>query len=484
MDQCVRELASTCLDWIYNPKRQTHKLPRPEGPLCSKEDLELGNDSTLQLRTQDTDSGTYWGMRFQHPDSDDPDLIWATEITLHPAENNSIHFACSVFLGRSEFSYSPVKRFVTRPKIVATVLEKFQSDSIFPVSTKAFSCPDDPALVSKFVEFLESPSRRLPVVVISAAEDGGYFTDASSVASKLAGLAHVIAFDNDHVAEVFTTHFADSLSVFAGGIRIYWPGFSRVSNRFDHPLFTRQSLQRINARHPKAISNLLLSRIAEVAAFSVGDSFLSWHGLLSIIRKSEMSRAREDEDWQTLAEQYADENDALELELTTSREALERQSRETNEARQQADHWKNTYLALAAGEDGIQDETKQSAIASVADALDTANAEFSDTLVFAPNSKSDPDTPFSNPTEVYGALRWLATRYRDARSGKTPCPDLDMDLRGTIESWTWSGGQSSVTTGEHKAWYQAVHNGKKHEIGEHIGTGSSKDARHTIRIGF
>ena len=91
----------------------------------------------------------------------------------------------------------------------------------------------------------------------------------------------------------------------------------------------------------KAISNLLLSRIAEVAAFSVGDSFLSWHGLLSIIRKSEMSRAREDEDWQTLAEQYADENDALELELTTSREALERQSRETNEARQQADHWKN-----------------------------------------------------------------------------------------------------------------------------------------------
>jgi hypothetical protein len=38
--------------------------------------------------------------------------------------------------------------------------------------------------------------------------------------------------------------------------------------------------------------------------------------------------------------------------------------------------------------------------------------------------------------------------------------------------------------GQYKDWYCCQFEGRKWELGEHIGTGASKDARHTIRIGF
>ena len=70
------------------------------------------------------------------------------------------------------------------------------------------------------------------------------------------------------------------------------------------------------------------------------------------------------------------------------------------------------------------------------------------------------------------------------RSGNPPGTTLDLDIKQTLPTWFYSGGQKEPLMKDFKEWYQTQFGGKKIWIPEHIGTGSSKDARHTIRLGF
>ncbi len=85
------------------------------------------------------------------------------------------------------------------------------------------------------------------------------------------------------------------------------------------------------------------------------------------------------------------------------------------------------------------------------------------------------DTPFANPTEVFDALAWLATAYRNGptdRIGET-CP-----------GWFYKSNQSAPTMGRFPDWYRTRVNGTAWQLASHLGKGTSHDPHHTIRIAF
>ncbi len=91
--------------------------------------------------------------------------------------------------------------------------------------------------VEGFIDFLEGPTRRAPVLAISTATDGVQFVDAAEIARRLTGVCHVFHLSPAASWEL-TTHLGKVLSVFNGAARLYLPGFNReTSAPYDHPLW-------------------------------------------------------------------------------------------------------------------------------------------------------------------------------------------------------------------------------------------------------
>jgi hypothetical protein len=123
-------------------------------------------------------------------------------------------------------------------------------------------------------------------------------------------------------------------------------------------------------------------------------------------------------------------------------------------------------------------------IEDVSTAVAVAKEKFADELLFQPNSKSDIEAnPFAKPKTVWTALEWLATIYYRSRMGEFRVSDFNLSIL-KVCGWRYKGNQSNLTMRRYKPWYTTSLNGKTFWLKRHIGTGSGKDARHTIRIAF
>ena len=130
----------------------------------------------------------------------------------------------------------------------------------------------------------------------------------------------------------------------------------------------------------------------------------------------------------------------------------------------------------------IEDVPKQ--LNTVGDAVNYAREMFPDRLVLRTNSKSVvQDNPFERPEDVWRALEWLATTYHSAKIGESSVPDFDLSIREMC-GWWYKSDQHETTRNKYRDWYTTRVNGDRRWMLEHIGTGGSKDARHTIRIAF
>ena len=141
-------------------------------------------------------------------------------------------------------------------------------------------------------------------------------------------------------------------------------------------------------------------------------------------------------------------------------------------SRRTEEQWRQAYVESRKGR--RPDETPVS-IDSVGEAVALAREAFPDRLLIKLNSRSNENTPFTNPAEVYDALAWLATAHCDAN---------DKRIGEACSGWTYKASQREDSIAKYREWYETLANGKTWYLGAHIGKGTSRDPRHTIRIGF
>ena len=123
-------------------------------------------------------------------------------------------------------------------------------------------------------------------------------------------------------------------------------------------------------------------------------------------------------------------------------------------------------------------------IKDVRTAVAVAREKFADKLLFQPNSKSAiEDNPYERPKEVWAALEWLATTYYRSKMGEEKVARFAPSLLKAC-GWRYSGNQSQMTMRKYESWYKTTLNGKDYWLKSHVGTGSNKDPRYTIRIAF
>ena len=118
----------------------------------------------------------------------------------------------------------------------------------------------------------------------------------------------------------------------------------------------------------------------------------------------------------------------------------------------------------------------------VASVLDFVESRWPEGLRLALNGSSDRRLYFDQPNQVYSALEWLATTYRNSRTGEKLVANLDVSLFTTC-GWRYRPFQSEVTVGKYRSDYQTTDNDKKYALEEHIGRGTGRTPGQ-IRIAF
>ena len=123
-------------------------------------------------------------------------------------------------------------------------------------------------------------------------------------------------------------------------------------------------------------------------------------------------------------------------------------------------------------------------VESVNDAVEMARSQFRQELLFSPNSESNvEDNPFNDPARVWEALKWLATTYFASKMGRVRVTDFDQSVKEAC-GWWYKGDQGETTVSKFEKSYTTRVNGKRYTLVEHIGKGTTFDARYTIRIAF
>lgn len=170
------------------------------------------------------------------------------------------------------------------------------------------------------------------------------------------------------------------------------------------------------------------------------------------------------------------DNRTLREEKAVGDEETGRLREEVARSRRMEEHWRRAYIEeRRQTRVGDGEPVAAELVGSVREAIAQARRMFPDRLLIKLNSRSNEDTPFMNPPEVFDPLAWLATAYRNGpadRIGET-CP-----------GWFYKSNQSAPTMGRFRDWYRTHVNGTAWKLAAHLGKGTSHDPHHTIRIAF
>ena len=182
-------------------------------------------------------------------------------------------------------------------------------------------------------------------------------------------------------------------------------------------------------------------------------------------------------DYIALKSEHEEEVESLQSQLHEHRDEIEK-------LQEEAERWRRHYIEEASKRVATTGEDEDLSIESVNDAVELAKKRFDDKLLFQLNGKSRvEDNPFIHPKAVWDALQWLAITYYEARMGEISLTNPDVSIRKACK-WWYKGHQSDITMNKYEDWYTTKVGNKIHWLKKHIGTGSNKDARYTIRVAF
>ena len=192
---------------------------------------------------------------------------------------------------------------------------------------------------------------------------------------------------------------------------------------------------------------------------------------------------RDNETLSSENERLKQDGEHLQTDLNALKDEIAQLRDELSQSREMQEHWRKGYVLASAGQ--ARPESEQPArLSNVLDALELAEKSFPGRIRLALNSKSNSNTPFQKPDEVFDALAWLATEYHRLRTNPGDAPNFDKLIKEACPGWSYKPKQTEVTKDQFTEWYTTTLDGKSYGLDAHIGKGTSFDPHQTIRIAF
>jgi len=472
----------TVADWLRNKKggwvitdEQASGLPPVE--------FET-EDSTRALFIESAPG--LWAVRLNDPCSQVLGRQWRVELVLVDMKDGlGPAFGCtlSVLLPPGTDGYV---RAPGKPAVIGQLAEMHGlSDGGFRLDGTIWDV-DRPGEVDSLVAFIESPTRKVPIVVVSTPRHGPVFVPTDRIAFDLAGLALVVNLSADGAQEL-TDRYGRALGVFGNAVRMYRVGFDAdVDTRQRHPLYTavqwsqsvhvlRQNLKldamedsvrtRDESRDLPSFSFIRRiaadQRIKALAAKSEGDT----SGL-----EAEIARLQREADaWERMA---LDEAKA-------AQEAVEAQRQTKARLHQFSVRIEALEARLAELGGGYREPNPL----SLDDIGEWAARNLSGRLIITPKAeRSAQHSAHENVSHVYDCVYLLGTTYRDMKRGLRNREELNQKLAELSVRISQTG--KAVETSRFEGEYSVIWEGRHYKLYMHLAGSDSFDPRYVLRIYF
>lgn len=449
--------------------------------------IKLSETETIESLLVDRPGGFAWGMRHWIQDEEEPTLNWITDVGVQHDANSAWLSVTNYLTSSTDVAATPLYRARTRPRIVRDCLKRLGTP--LPVGPHPRELRADDAQVKGFVDELLDPTRRYPIVFVSCCNsDDRPLTDAAELADWVAGVASVVVARDRFPSMRLRSHLPQQLGCWDGAVRIYWPRFQLTDASEVHRVWAAGTVRDYdggNSNFEYKFKEAILTRICDLTGHQTHREYLDWPTINALANNAKteaaVAAARGAGDERELVKLLESENKTLVAANTGLQERNDVLESELARERDLTEYWRELSHAKPVMEDT---PAGPESVGSVADAIEWARVRFGTRVIFALNSQSDGNTPYQCPTEVAQAIQWIATTYLDAKTGVARNDDLKKSIRDICGgAWFWMGGQSEYTVNNYSD-YHCHYGAKRYEVGDHVGTGRSKDPRETIRIAF
>lgn len=478
--------------WLFNPQRPVQR-PEEYDPLADHQsfgrDGVFGEGVEFGTRFYGGDDTYAFALRYQHPDAKIRSKRWVTEVTAYQkGEDASRSTRASVRLriGYEGKTLTPDVEAVSRPRLVKDLIRQFGGYESLPLSLEPRRL--DPEEIDTFVNLLTHDARVFPVVWLSADnENENPVIDPKPIADWLAGVAHVIVSNGSRPSRMLNERLGKRYNCFNGAVRVYWPGFSRSDSPYDHDLWPPEEVRQIEERKAYGFRSHLLALISNAATNRLLDGIVRWE---DVRRQQSIHQLRQRKSGDGV-DQLLEEADGIIKGLEAEKRALEE---ERNQAQKEAERalnlsksWRLAYQKVVRKEEEDDSIDPERPPATVSEAVDQVVSKYGPReegfLQIPKRTRNKVTDEFADPESVHDALLWIATVFVRAKRGKVSCSDFDLSCRET-SGFFYRSNQSDITMGKYSDDYYMEWNGEKRKLKRHLGRGSSKDPRRSLRIAF
>jgi hypothetical protein len=260
----------------------------------------------------------------RHPDDQTAGREWRTVIDI---TRLSDHVGVTVRLAREAVEFRMVPAALAslrRPGLVPELLNSFPCTAGgFDLTATASSV--HVTGVADFVhDFLRSPDRVLPVVVISPSSERPGERAPDKVADELAGLAHVFVLGGHLAMKRFRDVAGDDFRIPPGGLRLFWPGFGARDDHLRHRYWTH----RVLTEDPVSADRMLFGILSRVSVHAVPRDPLPAELRHTLAEQRLHDLAAEGKSDAELLALYADEREELAEEVKELRALTQDQARQ------------------------------------------------------------------------------------------------------------------------------------------------------------
>lgn len=247
----------------------------------------------------ETGDNEFWGIRLDDPDDTIAGRTWSTEIVVGGQKQGLAKFSLRLRLTSSGFDQN---FFPTVPGIVGQLIENIGLHSAtteFHSSARTVFSEGD---CEKFVEHLENVERKSPIIALAQMPNSSLnAVDPHALAKAVQGMGHVYRL-NPAAGYYLSERYGSAMSVFDGGVRVYFPDAWDAPEPSHHRLFTRHHL---NETGGKAFIRQEVQRLVArdtLRRFTVGKEIVPFAQLKSISNEIRS---------QNLAEENAPDRDII-----------------------------------------------------------------------------------------------------------------------------------------------------------------------------
>ena len=250
--------AKAVLKWMND--RAGQSLPPQAWSLGSFELADVGAQRAAAVSLSDP---RIWSARLDDADKVVPLRTWITEVGVGSLDSGDVIFATRLICAtRGEMA--PFNR--TIPGFVFPIFRG--SDCLvdgIPASTAGATVVQTDSDVELLAKLIESPTRRLPVVVFSLPERSEDPKDAVMETGRLwratLGASH-IRIITGRASYRLTEEFGKELSVFRMAVRTYRPGFDKDQDApWKHPLALPERIEKWADQGPAAFERSLIDSV-------------------------------------------------------------------------------------------------------------------------------------------------------------------------------------------------------------------------------